>query len=60
VALSLAVYVLTPKGPNQTVYRSSFILSFSCMFLMWAITYLAQLHPLIEPRRADLRMEGSL
>ncbi|GAV49534.1 hypothetical protein ZYGR_0P01780 [Zygosaccharomyces rouxii] len=33
------------------------ILSMSMMFLMWAITYLCQLHPLIAPRRSDLRPE---
>ncbi|CDK24639.1 unnamed protein product [Kuraishia capsulata CBS 1993] len=24
---------------------------------MWAITYLSQLHPLVAPRRSDLRPE---
>ncbi|CAG8567978.1 10160_t:CDS:2 [Diversispora eburnea] len=35
-ALVLASYFSVRKGPNQT----------------WAITYLAQLHPLIKPRRS--------
>ncbi|RIA95921.1 V-type proton ATPase subunit E [Glomus cerebriforme] len=48
VALS---YIVVPKGPNQTTIRTSLILSFICTYLMWAITYLSQLHPLIVPRR---------
>lgn len=40
-----------------TVFRSTFILTTSMMFLMWAITYLSQLHPLVEPKRSDLRVE---
>lgn len=38
-----------------SLWRSSLILTFACCYLMWAITFLAQLHPLIEPRRSDLR-----
>ncbi|KAF9158132.1 hypothetical protein DFQ27_006632 [Actinomortierella ambigua] len=34
VAASSAAYIFAPRGPNQT----------------WAITYLAQLHPLIKPQ----------
>ncbi|KAI0280836.1 ATPase, V0 complex, subunit E1/e2, partial [Russula aff. rugulosa BPL654] len=38
------------KGPNQTLTRSSLMLTFTCCYLMWAIAYLAQLHPLEVPR----------
>ena len=41
----------------NSVWRSTVILSMAMMFLMWAITYLAQLHPLVVPRRSDLRPE---
>jgi len=44
-------YVIVPKGQNQTTTRTCLILSLICCYLMWAITYLAQLHPLIVPRR---------
>ncbi|QLQ82526.1 hypothetical protein HG537_0H02880 [Torulaspora globosa] len=54
--VSIAFWVFAPKT-NQTVWRSTVILSLSMMFLMWAITYLAQLHPLVMPRRSDLRPE---
>ena len=37
------------------LWRSSLILAFVCCYLMWALTFLAQLHPLIEPKRSDLR-----
>ncbi|KAL1919948.1 uncharacterized protein VTP21DRAFT_1880 [Calcarisporiella thermophila] len=50
-----ALYVLTPKGPNQTTIRTSLIMSLICCYIMWAITYMAQLHPLVAPQRNDLR-----
>ena len=43
------------SSPKNRLWRSSLILSFVSCYLMWAITFLAQLHPLIEPRRSDLR-----
>ncbi|KAF2733314.1 hypothetical protein EJ04DRAFT_513299 [Polyplosphaeria fusca] len=46
-----------PKGENQTVWRSTLVLSAVAMYLMWVITFLAQLHPLISPIRSDLRPE---
>ncbi|KAI9901496.1 hypothetical protein N3K66_003313 [Trichothecium roseum] len=55
VALSIASWFLAPKGENQVLWRSSLILAIVSCYLMWAITFLAQLHPLIEPKRGDLR-----
>ncbi|EGF98359.1 uncharacterized protein MELLADRAFT_51032 [Melampsora larici-populina 98AG31] len=46
-----------PKGDNQVVVRSSILASIICCYLMWAIVYLAQLNPLIQPKRSDLRQE---
>ncbi|EAQ88085.1 ATPase, V0 complex, subunit E1/e2 [Chaetomium tenue] len=57
VAMALAAWFFSPKGENQVLWRSSIILSIASCFLMWAVTFLAQLHPLIEPRRSDLRKE---
>ncbi|KZT41847.1 hypothetical protein SISSUDRAFT_1016973, partial [Sistotremastrum suecicum HHB10207 ss-3] len=37
----------TPKGGLQTLIRTSILLTLTCCYLMWAITYLAQLNPLI-------------
>ncbi|KAI1268749.1 ATPase, V0 complex, subunit E1/e2 [Xylariaceae sp. FL1019] len=54
-AACLAVWFLSPKGENQTTWRSSLIIAFTACYLMWAITFLAQLHPLIEPRRVNVR-----
>ncbi|QIX01223.1 hypothetical protein AMS68_006740 [Peltaster fructicola] len=56
-AFSAAAWFLSPKGENQTVWRSSLVLSAWSMWLMWAITFLAQWHPLIVPERSDLRRE---
>ncbi|QHS71909.1 H(+)-transporting V0 sector ATPase subunit e [Saccharomyces paradoxus] len=47
---------MAPKN-NQAVWRSTVILTLAMMFLMWAITFLCQLHPLVAPRRSDLRPE---
>ncbi|RYP91352.1 hypothetical protein DL770_002492 [Monosporascus sp. CRB-9-2] len=55
VAMSVAAWFLSPKGENQTTWRSSLILAFASCYLMWFVTFMAQLHPLIEPRRSDVR-----
>ncbi|ODV81368.1 uncharacterized protein CANTADRAFT_34102, partial [Suhomyces tanzawaensis NRRL Y-17324] len=54
--LSTLAWIFAPKT-NQTVWRSSVILGLAMCYLMWAITYLAQLHPLEAPRRSNLRPE---
>lgn len=56
VAVSTAFWRYAPKQ-DQTVWRSSVILSLAMMFIFWAITYLCQLHPLVAPVRSDLRPE---
>ncbi|OAA69055.1 ATPase, V0 complex, subunit E [Cordyceps fumosorosea ARSEF 2679] len=55
VAMCAAAWFLSPKGENQVLWRSSLILAIVSCYLMWAITFLAQLHPLIRPKRHDLR-----
>ncbi|KAL1992086.1 hypothetical protein VTN49DRAFT_4118 [Thermomyces lanuginosus] len=55
VLSSVCAYVFAPKGENQTVWRSSLILAFASCYIMWAITFLAQWHPLVVPRRSDIR-----
>ncbi|KAH7104345.1 ATPase, V0 complex, subunit E1/e2 [Auriculariales sp. MPI-PUGE-AT-0066] len=52
IALGLMAvsWLATPKGPQQTLLRTSFLLTIACTYLMWAITYLAQLHPLVAPK----------
>ncbi|KAG5983853.1 hypothetical protein E4U55_007003 [Claviceps digitariae] len=57
VALCAVSWFAAPKGENQVLWRSSLILSIVSCYLMWAITFLAQLHPLIEPKRNNLREE---
>ncbi|KAK3192570.1 H(+)-transporting V0 sector ATPase subunit e [Lecanicillium sp. MT-2017a] len=57
VAMCVASWFLSPKGENQVLWRSSLILAIVSCYLMWAITFLAQLHPLIVPKRHDLREE---
>jgi len=44
-------WVFIPKGPQQVLIRTSLLLTFTCCYLMWAITYMAQLHPLVVPLR---------
>ncbi|KAJ6011959.1 hypothetical protein N7499_013071 [Penicillium canescens] len=55
VAASVAAWFLSPKGENQTLFRSTLILTFVSCYLMWAIVFLSQWHPLIAPKRADIR-----
>lgn len=60
-ALCAATYVFVPRffpRDSQLIWRSSLILALICCYLMWAITYLAQLHPLVAPKRSDLRPEA--
>ncbi|KAI8257951.1 putative oxidoreductase YfjR [Colletotrichum sp. SAR11_239] len=54
-AMAAAAWFLSPKGETQIIWRSSLLLALACCYLMWAITFLAQLNPLIEPRRSDIR-----
>jgi len=48
--LMAASWFSVRKGPQQTLIRTSLMLTFACCYLMWAIAYLAQLHPLEVPR----------
>jgi len=57
VLANLMAWVFSPKGETRMVWRSSLILAFSACYLMWAITFLSQLYPLVKPRRGDLRPE---
>ncbi|KAF4556390.1 ATP synthase subunit H-like protein 2 [Elsinoe fawcettii] len=54
---SVVSWFASPKGENQTVWRSSLILSAGFCYLMWLVVFLAQWHPLIKPERSDLRPE---
>ncbi|GJC93912.1 ATP synthase subunit h [Colletotrichum higginsianum] len=60
--MGAGAWFLSPKGETQitanvggSIWRSSLLLALACCYLMWAITFLAQLHPLIEPKRSNLR-----
>ncbi|EGV61093.1 hypothetical protein CANTEDRAFT_116371 [Yamadazyma tenuis ATCC 10573] len=57
VAAICSIFWVTAPKQDRTVWRSSVILGISMMFLMWAFTYLSQLHPLVVPIRSDLRPE---
>ncbi|KAK9893842.1 hypothetical protein P389DRAFT_198584 [Cystobasidium minutum MCA 4210] len=46
-----------PKSENQLLIRTCIQLTITCCTLMWAIVYLAQMHPMVAPRRSDLRFE---
>ncbi|KAL9714019.1 hypothetical protein Ac2012v2_002326 [Leucoagaricus gongylophorus] len=50
VALGLMVCsaLFVPKGPNQVTIRTALMLTFAATYLMWMVTYMAQLHPLIR------------
>ncbi|KAI0078765.1 hypothetical protein K474DRAFT_1593363 [Panus rudis PR-1116 ss-1] len=46
LGLMAATWTFTRKGPNQTLIRTSVMLALACCYLMWMVTYLAQVHPL--------------
>ncbi|PCH42498.1 hypothetical protein WOLCODRAFT_71983 [Wolfiporia cocos MD-104 SS10] len=55
LGLMAAAWFFTPKGPQQTLIKTSVMLTLACCYLMWAVTYLAQVHPLqSESRRLVL------
>ncbi|CAH2450173.1 V-type proton ATPase subunit e of the V0 integral membrane domain [Komagataella phaffii CBS 7435] len=56
IAIGTGFWFVAPKQ-DQTVWRSTVLLTLAMCWLMWAFTYLAQLHPLVAPRRSDLRPE---
>ncbi|KAG1737294.1 ATPase, V0 complex, subunit E1/e2 [Suillus lakei] len=45
-------YLFVPKGPHQTTIRTAIMLTLASCYLMWMVTYMAQLHPLITPYRS--------
>ncbi|KXN80851.1 V-type proton ATPase subunit e [Leucoagaricus sp. SymC.cos] len=49
-ALITCSALFVPKGPNQVTVRTALMLAFAALYLMWAVTYMAQLHPLIRRR----------
>ncbi|TRM64386.1 ATPase, V0 complex, subunit E1/e2 [Schizophyllum amplum] len=60
VSLAIIVLVLmactalfVPKGPQQVVVRTGIMLALAACYLMWMVTYMAQLHPLIAPTRSQ-------
>ncbi|KAJ7476032.1 ATPase, V0 complex, subunit E1/e2 [Mycena latifolia] len=50
VALMTCAALFTPKGPQQVVVRTAIMLTLAACYLLWMVTYLAQLHPLIAPQ----------
>lgn len=46
-----AGFFAVPKGPNRPLYRSSLVLTSVSVYLMWAVTYLSQMNPIIVPER---------
>ncbi|PAV16250.1 v-type proton atpase subunit e [Pyrrhoderma noxium] len=51
LGLIAASWLATPKGPHQTLIRTAISLTLTCCYLMWMVTYMVQLHPLLSPKR---------
>ncbi|KAI8325931.1 hypothetical protein GQ54DRAFT_253953 [Martensiomyces pterosporus] len=56
-AICVAMLFTFKNMSDPTLWRTCSILTLSCCYLMWAITYLAQLHPIIIPKRDNLRVD---
>ncbi|KAI0956077.1 hypothetical protein AcV7_006582 [Taiwanofungus camphoratus] len=52
LGLMVCARFLVPKGPQQILIQTSIMLTLACCYLMWMVTYLAQVHPLERPRKA--------
>ncbi|KAF8908461.1 ATPase, V0 complex, subunit E1/e2 [Mucidula mucida] len=48
-ALMTASALFVPKGPDQVVIRTGLMIALAACYLMWMVTYMAQLHPLVSP-----------
>ncbi|KAJ9066633.1 H(+)-transporting V0 sector ATPase subunit e [Entomophthora muscae] len=57
LCIGAGFYCFPAKGCDPTLFRTMSIMTLVCMYLMWSLTYLAQLNPLIAPRRSDLKAE---
>ncbi|KAI9182938.1 H(+)-transporting V0 sector ATPase subunit e [Blastocladiella emersonii ATCC 22665] len=58
LAASAAVFYMWPKGHDRNLVTTSIVLTLVCVYLMWAITYMAQLNPIIVPKRPITSHEG--
>ncbi|KAF8150057.1 ATPase, V0 complex, subunit E1/e2 [Crassisporium funariophilum] len=45
--LMTAAALFVPKGPQQVTIRTALMLTLASCYLMWMVTYMAQLNPLI-------------
>ncbi|KAF8239612.1 hypothetical protein L208DRAFT_12625 [Tricholoma matsutake] len=52
VALMTCAMLFVPKGPQQVLIRTSLVIALVACYLLWMVTYLAQLHPLTAPVRS--------
>ncbi|KAJ7592977.1 ATPase, V0 complex, subunit E1/e2 [Mycena floridula] len=52
LALMTASALFIPKGPQQVLIRTSVLLTLAACYLMWMVTYMAQLHPLVAPQKS--------
>ncbi|KAJ1876450.1 H(+)-transporting V0 sector ATPase subunit e [Coemansia sp. RSA 1722] len=57
VGLCVGSLFMFKTKADPTLWRTCTILTMMCCYLMWGLTYLAQLHPIIVPKRDDLRVE---
>ncbi|KFY10971.1 hypothetical protein V491_07394 [Pseudogymnoascus sp. VKM F-3775] len=58
ILASVAAWFFSPKGENQTVWRSTLILSFASCYIMWGMNstaFLAPIHytPSSTPKEAN-------
>ncbi|KIY65162.1 hypothetical protein CYLTODRAFT_73820 [Cylindrobasidium torrendii FP15055 ss-10] len=51
-ALMTAAALFVPKGPNREVIRTGLMIALAACYLMWMVTYMAQLHPLVSPTKS--------
>ncbi|RDB25916.1 V-type proton ATPase subunit e [Hypsizygus marmoreus] len=55
IGLMACAALFVPKGPQQMVIRTSLLVALAACYLLWMVTYLAQLHPLVAPVRSKVK-----
>ncbi|TPX31923.1 hypothetical protein SmJEL517_g04871 [Synchytrium microbalum] len=51
-SIAAAGLYFIPKSQEQVVHRTALVMTLVCCWLMWVITFMAQMNPIIKPERS--------
>lgn len=55
-AVGIGMPSFVPKGPNQGIIQTGFMLSAVCCYLLWLSAYMAQINPLFGPQLNNITL----